>query len=248
VAARRLNLSPKIIKKGKFDPSNIRKFDSELAPRKISVSESQHLKPPKFEKNIHHAEKVAIFKDAENQAREIVENAKKTAESEAVRIKKEAFEKGYEEGMAKAAHEGKVYISDAVKSLSALIKELASFKKALLEDAEKQLAKLSVLIANKIILSKLDEDDEIIVNVAKKAIKALVDRETLTINLNPKDVEVMKREKVSLMQEIDGIKKLTIIEDESILRGGCYIETESSEVDARIDKQLGIIDKTLERK
>ena len=49
------------------------------------------------------------------------------------------------------------------------------------------------------------------------------------------------------MNEVDGIKKMTLVEDGSIARGGVYIDTGSSEADARINKQLEIIAKTLER-
>ena len=241
-------MSPKIIKKGSFDTSQIKKFDSELAPRKITEKDSSHIGTPKFEKNVHHAEKVMIFKDAENEAHTIVEEARKKALAEADKIKKDAFNKGYQDGLAQAVSEGKTYVSDAVGSFTNLLNELTSYKHSQMKEAEKQLLKLAVEIAHKVILRKIEEDDEIILDVTKQALNNLIDREKFTIRLNPKDVEIMKREKVRLMQEVDGIKKMTLIEDESIVRGGCYIETDSSEVDARIDKQLEIIDKTLERK
>ena len=140
----------------------------------------------------------------------------------------------------------KTYVSDVVKSFSNLTKELVSYKERLVVETEKQLLRLVVETANKIILTKIQEDDEVVSRVVRQAVKDLVDRETLTIKVNPKDFEVMKKEKMSLIQELDGIKKLTIMEDESIKRGGCYIQTETSEVDARIEKQLDIIQKTFE--
>lgn len=240
-------MSPKIIKNGTFDTSKIQRFDSELSHKKIGATEAQGTEAPKFEKNVHHAEKVAVFEDAQVQAKELLLNAKNDAMRESDRIKKEAFNKGYQDGMAKAENEGKIYVAEAVKSFSTLLHELTAYKNALIKGAEKQLIKLAVEVADKIIATKMAEDDEIVVGVTKKAIKNLIDRETLNIRLNPKDVEVMKREKVNLMQEVDGIKKMIIIEDETIARGGVYIETATSEVDARIDKQLDIIQKTLER-
>jgi flagellar assembly protein FliH len=197
---------------------------------------------------VHHAKKVAVFKNSQDEGRRIVEDARKEAEKEAESIKKNAFIKGYQEGMSKAVSEGKADISNAVNSFFCLTSKLTAYKKTLEEEAEGQLLKLAVEIANKIILTQLKEDDEIILRIVKKALKNLIDRESLTIKLHPDDIEVIKREKVKLMQEIDGIKKIIIIEDENVLRGGCYIETEYSEVDARIDKQLETIKETLERK
>ena len=241
-------MSHKIIRKGDFDLSQIRKFDTQLTPQKVTPTEPQHTKPHVFEENEYHAKKITIFKDAECEAKEIVENARNEAIKESERIKKEAYAKGYKDGETKALNEGRTYVADAVKSVTALIKEVTNYKNNLIKEAEGQLLKLSVEIAGKIILKELDKDDEIVVAIVKKAIKNLIDRETLTIRLNPKDIEIIKKEKVNIMHEVDGIKNLTIIEDESIIRGGCYIETTSSEVDARIDKQLNIISKTLERK
>jgi len=242
-------LSPKIIKSGSFDTSKIKKFDSELSPKKIAPNDFQGTAAtPKFEKNVHHADKVAIFEDAQVQAKELLTKARNDALTEADRIKKEAFKKGYQDGMSKVENEAKVYVDEAVKSFSSLINEITEYKKALIKSAEKQLVKLAVEIADKIISMRTAEDDEIVVNVTKNAIKNLIDRESLNIRMNPKDVEVMKNAKAKIMQEVDGVKKMTIIEDESIKRGGVFIETETAEVDARIDKQLDIIQKTLERK
>jgi flagellar assembly protein FliH len=224
------------------------KFDKELSPKGIGTSDSQRFKIPEFEKNVHHAKRVEAFKESQWDAKRIIEDAQKKAVTEAEKIKKEAFEKGYEEGKSKAATEDKTYVSDVVKSFSNLTKELISYKENLIKETEKQLLRLVVETANKIISAKIQEDDEVVLRVVKQALKDLVDRETLTIKVNPKDAEVMKKEKISLIQELDGIKKLTIMEDESIKRGGCYIQTTTSEVDARIEKQLDIIQKTFESK
>ncbi len=182
------------------------------------------------------------MKKAAKEAKEIIENANAAAE----KTKAQAYDKGYSKGTEKGLADGKAYVSEIVKSFSSLMNELASYKIELLNEAEGQILKLVAEALNKIILTKLDEDDEIIVRVVREALKNLTEREVITIKVNPEDAAVMKKEKVSLVQELDGIKKLTIIEDESIQRGGCFIETVSSDVDARIDKQIGVVRKALE--
>lgn len=245
-------MSPKIIKAEDFDLSTLLKFDRELSPKKIAGKEVQELKVPSFELNVHHAEKVRVFKDTQYEVDQMIGNAKKeaasiieSAKSETEKTRKEAFDRGYLDGQKKAADEGKSYVAEIVKNFSNMTVALARHKNEIIKESESELLKLVLEIVNKIIVTKLDEDDEIIVRVVKKAVNELADREQLTVKVNPRDAEVMKREKVSLIQELDGIKKLTIVEDESIKRGGCFIETSSSDVDARIDKQIDLIGKAL---
>ena len=81
------------------------KFDKELTPAGIGTDDSQRFKIPEFEKNVHHAKKLEAFRESQWDANRVLEDAQKKALSEAERIKKEAFEKGYEEGKSKAITE-----------------------------------------------------------------------------------------------------------------------------------------------
>ncbi len=54
-------MSPKIIKKGEFDPSKLKKFDNELDFKKLGTKESQELKVPEFQMNAQHARQVAVL-------------------------------------------------------------------------------------------------------------------------------------------------------------------------------------------
>jgi len=248
----RQNLSHKIIKKGDFDTSVITEFTHEFKNQQGQTVEETK-KVPTFALNKQHAEKVKIFRDSQVNAEKIISDAKlkakevvENARIEAERLKQDSINNGYTEGKDRAKNESTQFVNAVVNNLNSIINELTLYKPTAIKEAESDIIQLVFEVVEKVILTKLDKDDEIVLRIVHDAIKNLSDRETLTIRVNREDIEVLKREKVNLIQELDGIKRLTIVEDESIKRGGCYIESATSDVDARIDKQIEAVKSSLE--
>lgn len=66
----------------------------------------------------------------------------------------------------------------------------------------------------------------------------LSDRAHVIIRVNAGDLQTLQEVKSDIMASIDGIKQLTFVEDPSVPPGGCMVETESTEIDARLQTQL----------
>jgi flagellar biosynthesis/type III secretory pathway protein FliH len=60
----------------------------------------------------------------------------------------------------------------------------------------------------------------------------------LTIRVHPADLQGLLEAKPQLLATFDGVKKLTVVEDPSVGRGGCLVETPTAEIDARLDSQF----------
>ena len=97
------------------------------------------------------------------------------------------------------------------------------------------------MIAKKIIGEIAEEGRDIVVNIAKEAIKRASDREALRIRVAPVDYDALNKKRSELLQCIDGIKSLIFEADESVQPGGCLIETNQGEIDARIESQIKVI-------
>jgi flagellar assembly protein FliH len=114
-------------------------------------------------------------------------------------------------------------------------------KREISENAEQQIVKLSLAIAEKIIHLEVTTNRDVVRSVLKDAIKSISDRENMKIRIHPQDYLSMLDIKSDFIKGFDGIKSITFEEDESIQRGGAIIETMCGEVDARLDQQYNEI-------
>ncbi len=156
-------------------------------------------------------------------------------------LKKETYNKGFEDGVNKGRMLTLKEIGAELKIMRGLIEGVEKLKDELYRKIEGDVVEISVMIAKKIICEIAGEDRNIIVNTAKEAIKRASDREVLRVKINPIDYDALNKKRSELIQCIDGIKSLIFEADESVQAGGCLIETNQGDVDARIDSQLRVI-------
>ncbi|MHB8766349.1 MAG: FliH/SctL family protein, partial [Deferrisomatales bacterium] len=120
-----------------------------------------------------------------------------------------------------------------------LAAELAAHKPALYEEARTQVVELVLAVAGRVLGPLAESDQQAVVRVVERALRLLSDRENLTLRVNPADLRSLVEAKPTLLEAIDGIQKLTVVEDPSVKRGGCLVQTPSAEIDARLETQLG---------
>lgn len=156
-------------------------------------------------------------------------------------VKRDAYNKGLEDGLNKGRLLTLKEIGTEIKILKGLIEGTERLKDELYIKIENDVVEISVMIAKKIIGEIAEEDRNIVVNIAKEAIKRASDREVLRIRVAPVDYDALNKKRSELLQCIDGIKSLIFEADESVQPGGCLIETNQGEIDARIESQIKVI-------
>lgn len=166
----------------------------------------------------------------EEKAKALVE----AAEAEAAAIREKARREGLEQGQA----EGREKLARAAERMTRVAVEIAAVKPRLIKEAEEEVVVLVCEIAQRIIGTLVKERPECVVTVVSRALAALSERETVTIRVNPADLQLVIDAKPDLLTGIDGVKNLTFLDDHGVDPGGCLIETPSTELDARIKTQL----------
>jgi len=156
-------------------------------------------------------------------------------------VTRDAYNKGLEDGLNKGRLLTLKEIGTEIKILKGLIEGVERLKDELYVKIENDVVEISVMIAKKIIGDIAEEDRDIVVNIAKEAIKRASDREVLRIRVAPVDYDALNKKRSELLQCIDGIKSLIFEADESVQPGGCLIETNQGEIDARIESQIKVI-------
>lgn len=158
-------------------------------------------------------------------------------DSAAVQALMEAFNKGLEQGRAEALAAQKEKVDHAAAALEAAVKALTDIRQGDIACMEKETVKLALAIAEKII-GHHAEHERAIAHVVKAAMEKVSDPRQLTLRLNPKDIETINDAKGELLPAEDFGAVLRIEADATIKQGGCIIETQLGDVDARIDRQI----------
>lgn len=99
-------------------------------------------------------------------------------------------------------------------------------------------------LAKKIVEREIQNENIINKNI-KEAINKIVGANNVVLKLHPKDLEELTEASKNLIHS-SSFTKIKIEPDERIERGGCFIETEIGNVDARISTQLNELRKKLE--
>jgi flagellar assembly protein FliH len=149
-------------------------------------------------------------------------------------VKKEAYERGFSEGLLLQKNE----CLQVMKTLSNLISEVGELKKKFYEETEGQMLDLVFSIAGKVIHTEVNTNRNIVLAVLREAIKNIVDRDGIKIRLHPQDFRLMMDMKPDFLKEMNGMKNVVFEEDAGINQGGAVLETLSGEVDARLERQL----------
>ena len=161
----------------------------------------------------------------------------------------QAYRNGFEEGRARGVREGETAgfergtqkIEPLINSITEVLIQLDAIRKETFHQIEKEVAELALAIAQKVICREVATDRETVVCVAREALAKVDDPGKITIKMNPADLHFINETKYQLANVIADVKNVTFKGEKAIQRGGCIIETELGEIDARIEKQLEAI-------
>lgn len=174
-----------------------------------------------------------LLTEAHERAKQLIEDAANRAADLVEVIGKRAHDEGFAAGTDQANRE----MSDMMATMRNLVDMARVERHKLIESAEPELVRLAVGLAERILHQQIALDRGVVVEMAKVAIARLVDRESVTVRVNPADLERMRQHRDEFLNSSD-IKHLRIIEDQRVDRGGVLVETDGGSIDARISTQL----------
>lgn len=171
---------------------------------------------------------------ARGEAEDIIRKAMEEAQA----IKEQAKEQGLEEARVTAEEGASGKVKEAISTLNEAVVE----RKRIIKDAESEILRLALKVAEQIIKSEVSLHRDVSLNIVTDAISRVSDREQVIVRVNREDIENIKQYKDRIGSIVDGIKSLSIIEDSNVEPGGCIIETNLGYVDARISTKIAAIE------
>lgn len=181
----------------------------------------------------------------------VIKNQITSAQTQAVQIRREA-EEFAARVFLEAQNEAENLINQAYREGSE--KALAEFETNLIEsreirervwrETEKDLLRLAIRLAEKIVGREIKKDQKTIVDIVANAVQNARQQEKLTIRVNPQDLPIIEKEteRISVGSKI---KFIDFAADPRVVSGGCLIESEVGTIDARLETQLRVLERAL---
>jgi flagellar assembly protein FliH len=186
-----------------------------------------------------------IKQQAEDEAKKIIEDAKKkSAEMENDVRKtldgevKTAQDKGREEGKESGFAEGKAEVERLISRTQVMLERAQDKRGEILAETEQEIIDLVLLISRKIIKVISENQRNVIISNVIQALRKVKSKGACLIKVNMEDLQLATEHKQEFIKLVEGAKDIQILEDTTIDPGGCIIETDFGEIDARISSQL----------
>ncbi len=159
--------------------------------------------------------------------------------AEAEQIRAQAWAAGEAEGRAAGLAAAREDAQPSVAAIRAALESVEQLKAQVVAELEQDAVEMALRLAEQILAGVLDVQPERVVDVGRNALRHLTDRRRVTLVVNPGDLELVSDCVDQLQSELGGIEHLGVQSDRRISRGGAIARTDTGDIDAGIDTQLG---------
>lgn len=151
---------------------------------------------------------------------------------------KEAYDAGFSQGRKEGMASGEAEVNRNLHLLNDLLESLAQPFKQLDDDVEQELIGLSLAVARQLVRRELKTDPAQVVGVVHEALAVLpIGSRDVRVCLHPEDVKLMR----DSFSQLEPEHNWSLVDDPSLTRGDCRIITETSQVEATLERRLAAV-------
>ena len=161
-------------------------------------------------------------------------------------IKNNAFQQGFTEGEKVGFEDGTKRIDPLINSFNQGLEQLKNIRREIHQKIEKEVAQLALSIAKKIVCHEVKTTEETVICVAREALSRVENPGKIKVKLNPADLQFIQDTKSQLSHFLHNAASIRFEAEDSIQSGGCVIETDMGDLDARIEKQFQAIEESFQ--
>ena len=92
---------------------------------------------------------------------------------------------------------------------------------------------------------EIEVDEGAVLARSREAIRKIIGVDKIKIHVSPSDEEYIREHRNELSSYADSVKEIVIEADSKVERGGCVIESELGNIDARVSTQFELIEEAL---
>jgi flagellar assembly protein FliH len=175
-----------------------------------------------------------MLADAEGKIRRLEEESRVNCEA----ARKEAEDQGRIAGKEEGFTQGKAEVERLIQRTQVMLERAQNKRGEILIETEQEIIDLVLLISRKVIKVISENQRTIVLQNVVQALRKVKTRGNVTIRVNMADLKLTTEHIKDFIQRLEGVKSIQVVEDTSVDSGGCVIETDFGEIDARISSQL----------
>lgn len=213
----------------------------------------KNAKDAAFEEVKRKTDEASVIKsDAQSQADEIIANAKSEAEKiiqdarlEEQKIKDDAKQDGFKQGHDDGYSAGESEIERLVERLRKMVEALMLRREEILKETEQQIVELVILMTRKVVKIISETQKTAIMSNVLAALKKVKSRGNVILHVNLEDLKLASANADEFIKRVENIQGITVVEDSTVEKGGCVVETDFGAIDARISSQLSELEEKI---
>ncbi len=155
--------------------------------------------------------------------------------------KEMSFKQGLIQGHQRGLEEGRDEARAVLSQFDRAIKDAVEQRATLLEQARARILDLVLQISRKVTFEAVEADRELTIDIINRVIDQLVDRSKLKIKVHPDHLPILEQNIDRFLVGSTTIKEITFEADPRVRFGGCFIETPSGDIDARLESAFEVV-------
>lgn len=218
-----------------------------LNQRKAETYETDHTNAARHYISQAKAEAEQIIRQANMEAikiKEKIAKKRKAFDIEKQQIMEQAQREGYEKGIEIGRNEGYKKVSEQIQLAKDIVESAKQEYRQCVEKSEQTILHLALKVAEKILHTTLERNQEHFMPIVQKAVEEAKDYKKAQIYVHPSNYPFLVEHKEELAPFFQN-GEIYIYPDETLPGSGCIIETDGITIDAGVDTQLEEIKKQL---
>ena len=163
------------------------------------------------------------------------------ANAQAKAVETQAYEQGYAAGQTAALAAIEERLEETKAAYQDSIVRLVRMREELLGQCEQEIVRLVLEVAKKVVQREVSIDREVVLALIKVALSRVSSNTPVTVRVHRDDYQFLETRRHEFLSGENGV--VNLVQDRSISRGGCLIETEFGQVDARLEQQFKEIER-----
>jgi len=165
---------------------------------------------------------------------EAVMDAMAAAQAEAEQLRAAAQAEGFAAGRAEAL----AALEPALAALQQAAADVTASQATAAEELERRAVDLGMALAAKVLAGALEAEPERVVDAVQGALRGIVERERITVLVNPDDLELVREAMDGVVAALGGIEYCVVEAERRVARGGCIVRTPVGDIDATVETKL----------
>ncbi len=164
---------------------------------------------------------------------------------QAARDKDKAHQDGLAAGRKQGLAQGQAEAEKVRQHLQGVAVALEEFRQQLFEQSRQELLELAFALADRIIGSRSEREQELLLDTIAKCVREILDKTHLKLRINPEQAEFVKENLDNIKSIDETIANIGVEPDPRVAQGGCVVETDSGTADGRLESQLEMLRRAL---